>query len=93
VRVLAIETSTRRGSVALVRALVGAVSGASVDRERSELLHELSHVQLNAHAETLLPLVDRLLLEAGAARSSVDRLAVGVGPGSFTGLRVGIALA
>jgi tRNA threonylcarbamoyladenosine biosynthesis protein TsaB len=53
----------------------------------------LQHEKLNAHAETLLPLVERVLAETGTARSSLDRLAVGVGPGSFTGLRVGIALA
>jgi len=87
VRVLAFETSTVRGSVAVA----GAVSGASVDGVR--LLHELTHERRNAHAETLLPLVDRLLSEAGVARASIDRLAVGIGPGSFTGLRVGIALA
>jgi tRNA threonylcarbamoyladenosine biosynthesis protein TsaB len=79
VRVLGIETSTRRGSVALL--------------EGGRTLCALHHERLNAHAETLLPLVERLLAETGSARSSLDRLAVGVGPGSFTGLRVGIALA
>jgi tRNA threonylcarbamoyladenosine biosynthesis protein TsaB len=53
----------------------------------------LHHERPNAHAETLLPLVEQLLAETGSARSSLDRLAVGIGPGSFTGLRVGIALA
>ena len=51
-----------------------------------------SHEELNAHAERVLPLIDRALAEVGWSRSSLDRVAVGVGPGSFTGLRVGIAL-
>jgi tRNA threonylcarbamoyladenosine biosynthesis protein TsaB len=41
----------------------------------------------------MLPLIERLLAEAGWAKSSLDRIAVGRGPGSFVGLRVGIALA
>jgi tRNA threonylcarbamoyladenosine biosynthesis protein TsaB len=61
--------------------------------EGGRTLCALHHEKLNAHAETLLPLVERLLAETGSSRSSLDRLAVGVGPGSFTGLRVGIALA
>lgn len=78
-RILAIETSSRRGSVALL--------------DDQHLIGSLEHEQPNSHAERLLPLVERLLAEAGWAKSSLDRLGVGVGPGSFTGLRVGIALA
>jgi tRNA threonylcarbamoyladenosine biosynthesis protein TsaB len=78
-RVLGIETSTRRGSVA---ALEGTVT-----------LGSLTHEVPSAHAEQVLALVERLLAEVGWSRSSIDRVAVGIGPGSFTGLRVGIALA
>jgi tRNA threonylcarbamoyladenosine biosynthesis protein TsaB len=78
VRVLGIETSSRRGSVALV--------------ESGRLVVTLCHEELNAHAERLLPLINQALAEAGWSRSALDRVAVGIGPGSFTGLRVGIAL-
>jgi tRNA threonylcarbamoyladenosine biosynthesis protein TsaB len=78
VRVLGVETSTRRGSVAAL----------SDGRPLAAFEHEVP----NAHAEELLPLLERLLVEVGWSRSSIDRLAVGVGPGSFTGLRVGVAL-
>jgi tRNA threonylcarbamoyl adenosine modification protein YeaZ len=45
------------------------------------------------HAECLLGLVESCLDELGVSREQLDRVAVGTGPGSFTGLRVGIALA
>jgi len=61
--------------------------------ESEVLVASLEHEQPNAHAERLLPLLERLLADAGWPKSSLDRLAVGVGPGSFTGLRAGIALA
>lgn len=51
------------------------------------------HHELNRHGERMLPLVEELLAEAGWAPSSLDRVGVGVGPGSFTGLRIGVALA
>jgi tRNA threonylcarbamoyladenosine biosynthesis protein TsaB len=79
VRILAIETSSPRGSVALVE------SGAIVRASDHELASE--------HAERILPLIEQLLSEAGWSRTSLDRIAAGVGPGSFTGLRVGMALA
>jgi tRNA threonylcarbamoyladenosine biosynthesis protein TsaB len=79
VRVLGIETSTRRGSVAL------AVDGKVVSVQ--------THEEPNAHAERVLGLVERALSEAKLTRRDLERIAVGVGPGSFTGLRVGIALA
>lgn len=52
-----------------------------------------AHEEPNAHAERLLGLIERVLADAGTTRNGLDRIAVGVGPGSFTGLRVGIALA
>jgi tRNA threonylcarbamoyladenosine biosynthesis protein TsaB len=78
-RVLGIETSTRRGSVAAF--------------EGGRTLGTLAHEEPSAHAERVLALVERLLDEVGWSRSSIERVAVGIGPGSFTGLRVGIALA
>jgi tRNA threonylcarbamoyladenosine biosynthesis protein TsaB len=79
VRTIGFESSSRRGSVALL--------------EGDRLIACLSHEEPNSHAELLLPLLERLLAEAGWPKSSLDRLGVGVGPGSFMGLRAGIALA
>jgi tRNA threonylcarbamoyladenosine biosynthesis protein TsaB len=46
-----------------------------------------------SRAQTLLEDVDALLRQAGARPSDLDRLAVGIGPGSFTGVRIGLAVA
>jgi tRNA threonylcarbamoyladenosine biosynthesis protein TsaB len=78
-RVLGIETSSRRGSVALL--------------DGEELVARAAHVEPNAHAEQLAPLLERVLADAGCSKASLDRIGVGMGPGSFTGLRVGIAFA
>jgi tRNA threonylcarbamoyladenosine biosynthesis protein TsaB len=45
------------------------------------------------HATRLLPLASRLLSDAGLGWGAVERIAVGVGPGTFTGLRIGVATA
>ncbi len=45
------------------------------------------------HAEALLPMIDRVVRAAGGDFSSFDRLAVTIGPGHFTGLRIGLAAA
>ncbi len=45
------------------------------------------------HAERLMPMVARLMREAGMTFGDLDRIAVTLGPGGFTGLRVGIAAA
>jgi tRNA threonylcarbamoyladenosine biosynthesis protein TsaB len=79
VRILGLETSTVQGSVALV------------DGEQTVVA--LEHRRENAHGESILPLVEQALAEAGWNRGQLDRIAVGIGPGSFTGLRVGIAVA
>ena len=46
-----------------------------------------------SRAQSLLEDVDALLRQAGAHSSDLDRLAVGIGPGSFTGVRIGLAVA
>jgi tRNA threonylcarbamoyl adenosine modification protein YeaZ len=45
------------------------------------------------HTTRLLPLVEELLGRAGMSFDDLDRVAVGIGPGTFTGLRIGIATA
>lgn len=45
------------------------------------------------HAEALLPLLDRVMSRVDGSFGSLDRVAVTVGPGSFTGLRIGISAA
>ncbi len=74
---LAFETATRVASVALLR--------------DGELLGEKLGPSEQTTAESLLPSLDELFADCGLTLDSVDAFAVSVGPGSFTGLRVGIA--
>jgi tRNA threonylcarbamoyladenosine biosynthesis protein TsaB len=79
VNVLALSTSTPRGSAALVR--------------DGETLAAVAYVDLAGHAERIFAAVDAVLAEAGVGRGALDALACDVGPGSFTGVRVGVASA
>ncbi|WP_210650256.1 tRNA (adenosine(37)-N6)-threonylcarbamoyltransferase complex dimerization subunit type 1 TsaB [Nocardioides sp. SYSU D00065] len=67
------------------------VTVALHDGER--VLVELSSEQPMKHGEHLAPLIERALDEAGAVRQDLTAIAVGVGPGPFTGLRVGVVTA
>jgi len=65
---------------------VALVTAGAVVAERGE-------TGARGHAERLVPLLEATLAEAGWAWSSIDRLAVAVGPGSFTGVRLAVAAA
>lgn len=82
-RVLAVDTSSPTGSVALVE--------AGADPFVIEVLATASARVSNAHGESLLPLIDAVLKSARVERASIELLAVGIGPGSFTGTRIAVA--
>ncbi len=73
--ILALETTDRVASVALLTD-----HGCREKRIESPLRHE----------ETVMPAVDQLLAEAGLVPAGLTALAVDVGPGSFTGVRIGV---
>ncbi len=76
-KVLGIETATRTGSVAVVS-------------EHGVIAEYTLNIEVT-HSERLMETVDRVLTGAGIALSALDGLGVSVGPGSFTGLRIGTA--
>ena len=57
------------------------------------VLAEATHRESRAHAASLPVLVERVLGDAGRRLDDVEAVAVSIGPGSFTGLRVGLAFA
>ncbi|MDX1344388.1 MAG: tRNA (adenosine(37)-N6)-threonylcarbamoyltransferase complex dimerization subunit type 1 TsaB [Sedimenticolaceae bacterium] len=54
---------------------------------------ELFESEPRKHSELILPMIDRLMAEAGLSRSSLDAVAFSRGPGSFTGVRIATAVA
>jgi tRNA threonylcarbamoyladenosine biosynthesis protein TsaB len=76
---LALETSSRVGSVALSRDGV--------------VLEEQTYAHGLQHATALVPLIDQLLKHHQATPKQIARVFISIGPGSFTGLRVGVTFA
>lgn len=75
---LALDTSTEACSVALLY--------------RNELTY-LEEIAQRTHTQRILPMVDQLLQQSGLQLSQLDGLVLGRGPGSFTGVRVGVSVA
>ena len=76
-KTLGVDTSTPVNTVALC--------------EKGRIVAETSVDCGRAHAERLMATVDWVLAEAGVGLGAIDLLAVSIGPGSFTGLRIGVA--
>lgn len=76
-KILAVETSTRCQSVTIV--------------DDEQILAGETHPDCASHASVLVPTIDRLLHSINLSLGQLDGLAVSIGPGSFTGLRVGIS--
>jgi tRNA threonylcarbamoyladenosine biosynthesis protein TsaB len=78
----------------VVLAIETAGSGCSVAVARgSRLLAQETRALRHGHAEMLLPMVERVVAAAGLPRTALEIVAVAVGPGGFTGIRLGIAAA
>ncbi|MFP1728547.1 tRNA (adenosine(37)-N6)-threonylcarbamoyltransferase complex dimerization subunit type 1 TsaB [Lonsdalea quercina] len=77
-RILALDTATEACSVALWN---------------EGEVHALFEVCPREHTQRILPMVQQILSEQGLALSDMDALAFGLGPGSFTGVRIGIGIA
>lgn len=78
-RILSIDSATKAMSLAIC--------------EEDKLIASAFLNVGKTHSQRLLPLLDDLLREGGLSLSEIDRLAVTVGPGSFTGVRIGISTA
>lgn len=76
-KILAVDTS-------------GPVCGVAVS-DGEKILAEATVMNSRTHSANLMPMVDRTLREAGLLLGEIDRLACVVGPGSFTGVRIGVA--
>lgn len=70
-----------------------AVSACLFDRHRLRVFAEESLAMERGHAEALIPLLDRLFGDLSDGLAALERVSVTVGPGSFTGIRVGVACA
>ncbi|UGT60057.1 tRNA (adenosine(37)-N6)-threonylcarbamoyltransferase complex dimerization subunit type 1 TsaB [Nocardia asteroides] len=88
--VLAVDTATPAVTAGLVH-LEQTGAGPIPDRVRT--VASRVHVDARAHAEVLTPQILECLAESGCARTDIDAVVAGVGPGPFTGLRVGMATA
>ncbi len=78
--ILGIDTSAAQCAVALLGGPIDA-GDPVVERRAME----------RGHAEHLFPMIDKVLARAGIGYESIDRVAVCTGPGSFTGVRIGVA--
>ncbi len=72
---------------------LGAVSAAILAPGEERVVAQETALMERGHAEALMPLVRRVLDQSGIAFADIARFAVTIGPGSFTGLRIGISAA
>ena len=77
-KILAVDTSAKAASTAIV--------------ENGKIIAEFFINTQLTHSQTMLPMIENMLKSCNASLEDIDGFAVSVGPGSFTGLRIGISL-
>jgi len=70
-----------------------ACSACVLDTDANKIIAQESQPMKRGHAEALMPLIARVMKASTIAFAALDRIAVTTGPGSFTGLRVGLSAA
>ena len=83
---------TSSGPLLLAIDTAGSACSVAVGRGTAVLAAERQAMRYG-HGEALLPIIDRVVAAAGIARAALDGVAVAVGPGGFTGIRVGLGAA
>ena len=87
------EPRSNRLRVLAIDTALEACSAAILDTEREDGVTSRSLPMVRGHAEALVPLIAAVMSEANVGFAELDRIAVTVGPGSFTGIRIGLATA
>jgi tRNA threonylcarbamoyladenosine biosynthesis protein TsaB len=72
---------------------MAACSAAVIDTTGNRLLAASWRAMERGHAEALAPMVEQVMRDSGSVFSELDRIAVTTGPGTFTGVRIGLAMA
>src|SRR4051794_29663608 len=70
-----------------------ACAAGVLDTDAGRMIAQESLIMKRGHAEALMPLIGRVIKASGLGFANLDRIAVTTGPGSFTGLRVGLSAA
>lgn len=78
-KILAIDTSSKNASVAITE-------------DEKELI-ELNNSEEKTHSQKLMPMIDEALKKLDLSLDDIDLISCSLGPGSFTGVRIGIATA
>ena len=90
--ILAIETTGPKASAALLAA-PDSTAAQGGQGQAAVLLGERSSEEAKNHLRNLMPLIRQLLDECGVPKNKLTHIAASVGPGSFTGIRIGVATA
>lgn len=77
--ILALETTGPLGSVALI--------------DKNEKIYKRSSTERMNHLKDLMPMAEQVIKEAGISKSQITAVAASIGPGSFTGIRIGVSSA
>ena len=78
---------------ATILAIETATSSCSVALSHGDQVFQRAQVGNNIHSQVLLTMVQEVLVQASLATQDIEAIAVGQGPGSFTGLRIGVGVA